>query len=37
MIKLIEKLHGTGYLHLDLKSNNLLFGPTEIPQNLNSE
>ena len=37
MVKLVQKLHSTGYLHLDIKTNNILFGCGEEPLNLNSQ
>jgi serine/threonine protein kinase len=37
MIKLVQRLHNVGYVHLDIKSNNLLFDCNDVARNLNSE
>lgn len=36
MIKVIEKFHGLGFVHLDLKVNNILFGANDKAYNYNS-
>jgi serine/threonine protein kinase len=36
MIKVIEKFHNLGFVHLDLKVNNILFGANDKAYNYNS-